>query len=283
MIKTEAFFDTETNTVTYLVWDEQSAEAMVIDSVLDYDPNAARLETRSAEKIISMIEDKELQLKWVLDTHVHADHFSAAYYLSVQTGAKLGMGAQVKNVQSYFGPIYGLAEGSIDLQIFDALFEDGDEFMLGEHTVKTLHTPGHTEACITYLVADMAFVGDTLFMPDYGTARTDFPGGDASTLYKSIQNILSLPDKTRIMVGHDYRPEKRNHYAWESTVVDQRKNVHLCGKSEATYVKLRNARDAMLSTPKLILPALQVNIRGGKLPSVANDGHIYLTIPLNRI
>jgi len=283
MINTKAFFDTDTNTVTYLIWDEDSSEALVIDPVLDYEPHAAHLETRSADNIIALLRNKGLQLTWVLDTHVHADHFSAGHYLREQTGAKLGIGAHVKNVQSYFGPIYGLADGAIDHQIFDALFEDSDTIQLGEHTVKSIYTPGHTAACVTYLIADMAFVGDTLFMPDYGTARTDFPGGDAATLYKSIQNILSLPDETRIMVGHDYRPKGRVDYAWESTVADQRKNIHLRGKSEAMYVDMRNARDATLSVPRLILPALQVNIHGGKLPPVANDGNTYLTIPLNRI
>jgi len=283
MIKSEAFFDADTNTVTYLVWDEVSSEALVIDPVMDYEPHAAQLETRSADEIIAIIRDKGLTLMWALDTHVHADHFSAGYYLREQTGAKLGIGAHIKEVQSFFHPFYALVDGTQNDQIFDALFENGDTIKLGDQLVKTLHTPGHTAACVTYLIADMAFVGDTLFMPDFGTARTDFPGGDAAILYQSIQTILSLPDETRIMVGHDYRPEGRKNYAWESTVANQRKNVHIWGKNEADYVKMRNARDATLNTPKLLLPALQVNIRGGKLPATANDGHRYLKIPLNRL
>jgi len=283
MIKSEAFFDADTNTVTYLVWDEVSSEALVIDPVMDYEPHAAQLETRSADEIIAIIRDKGLTLMWALDTHVHADHFSAGYYLREQTGAKLGIGAHIKEVQSFFHPFYALVDGTQNDQIFDALFENGDTIKLGDQLVKTLHTPGHTAACVTYLIADMAFVGDTLFMPDFGTARTDFPGGDAAILYQSIQTILSLPDETRIMVGHDYRPEGRKNYAWESTVANQRKNIHIWGKNEADYVKMRNARDATLNTPKLLLPALQVNIRGGKLPATANDGHRYLKIPLNRL
>jgi len=283
MIKSEAFFDADTNTVTYLVWDEVSSEALVIDPVMDYEPHAAQLETRSADEIIAIIRDKGLTLMWALDTHVHADHFSAGYYLREQTGAKLGIGAHIKEVQSFFHPFYALVDGTQNDQIFDALFENGDTIKLGDQLVKTLHTPGHTAACVTYLIADMAFVGDTLFMPDFGTARTDFPGGDAAILYQSIQTILSLPDETRIMVGHDYRPEGRKDYAWESTVANQRKNIHIWGKNEADYVKMRNARDATLNTPKLLLPALQVNIRGGKLPATANDGHRYLKIPLNRL
>ncbi len=283
MINTQAFFDTKTNTVTYLVWHDESREALVIDPVLDYEPHAARLDTYSADGVIKAVEDKGLTLTWVLDTHAHADHLSAGHYIREKTGAKLGIGAHIEQVQSFFHPFFGAPNEPIHTETFDALFKDGQTFQLGDNTVKVLFTPGHTAACVTYLIADMAFVGDTLFMPDYGTARADFPGGNSSILYKSIQKILSLPETTRIMVGHDYRPEGRDVHRWESTVADQRKNIHLNGKTEADYVEMRDARDATLSAPRLILPALQVNIHGGALPPVERDGHIYLKIPINRI
>jgi len=283
MINTEAFFDIQTNTVTYLIWDDHSGEAVVIDPVLDYEPHAAHLETCSADKIIQAVGRNQLKLSWVLDTHVHADHLSAGHYLREKTGAKLGIGARISEVQSFFGPVFGMADNVTNHQSFDALFEDGDTLNLGGYEIKVMHTPGHTPACVTYIIEDMAFVGDTLFMPDYGTARADFPGGDASKLFRSIQKILSLPDETRIMVGHDYLPKGRTAYAWESSVLEQRGNIHLIGKTKSEYVDMRQARDATLKAPRLIIPSLQVNIRGGELPQTANDGHKYLKIPINRL
>lgn len=283
MIRTDAFFDTQTNTVTYLVWDAVSLEAMVIDPVLDYEPHAARLETHSADAVLKAVANKELNLTWILDTHVHADHLSAGDYLRQKSGAKLGIGAHIAKVQSVFRPFFAVEENQANTHMFDGLFEDGDTIKLGHHDVKIMHTPGHTAACVTYLIADMAFVGDTLFMPDYGTARADFPGGDAATLYRSIQRILSLPETTRIMTGHDYCPDGRQEHIWESTVEAQKQNVHLVGETEVEYVEMRRKRDATLNAPRLILPALQVNIRGGKLMPPAADGHTYLTIPVNRL
>lgn len=284
MLKTHAFFDTATNTISYLVWQDPLGDAMLIDPVLDYEPKAASLTTESADKILSFIAANKLTLKWVLDTHPHADHLSASDYIRRKTGAKLGIGAGITKVQSTFSPLFLADDVTADGAQFDVLFKDEDSFSLGDDIVRVLHTPGHTTACVTYVVGDMAFVGDTLFMPDYGTARADFPGGDAKTLYRSIQRILKLPEATRIFVGHDYLPKGRTDYHWETTVAEQRaNNIHIHEDiSEEDYVAMRNARDKTLNAPRLILPSLQVNIRAGALPPPAKDGNHYLTIPVNR-
>jgi len=285
MLKTQAFFDHASNTVSYLVWSTPTGEAMLIDPVLNYEPDAAALLTESADVILSVIEAKKLTLTWVLDTHPHADHLSASDYIRRKTGAKLGIGAGIATVQSTFGPIFQAVDVLADGSQFDALFKHEDTFLLGEDIVTVLHTPGHTASCVTYLVGDMAFVGDTLFMPDYGTARTDFPGGNAKDLYASIRLILSLPNETRILVGHDYLPEGRKKYAWESTVALQRaNNIHINDDIiEDDFIAMRNARDKTLKVPKLILQSLQVNIRAGALPPAEKDGHHYLKIPINRL
>ena len=284
MIDIDAHFDTATNTVTYVVTDVETKVAVIIDPVLDYDPHRAALDTDSVDKILAGVRARGLILAWVLDTHVHADHLSAADYVRNKTGAKVGIGAKFTDVQKLFQPMFNIVDGSADDTVFDTLFEDGQDIPFGSTSIRVMHTPGHTPACLTYLIEDAAFVGDTLFMPDYGTARADFPGGDARTLYRSIQKILNLPEKTRIFVGHDYLPEDRDKPAWETTVAQQAaSNIHLRGSSEDAYVAMRELRDAALGAPRLILPSLQVNIRAGALPPAEGDGHTYLKLPVNRL
>lgn len=285
MASLKAFFDDATNTVTYLVWDPDTREAAIIDPVLDFDPAPARLSSRSADKVLAAARDLGLKIEWILDTHAHADHLSAADYLRRETGAKVVIGAEITRIQKTFLPVFGPAGDHPDAKVFDVLLMEGDTLPLGKSLIGVLHTPGHTAACVTYLIDDMAFVGDTLFMPDYGTARTDFPGGDARTLYRSIRKILSLPPETRIFVGHDYLPEGRTAYAWETTVAEQRaKNIHVHdGISEDEFVAMREARDKTLGAPRLILPSLQVNIRAGALPPAEADGQVYLRLPVNRL
>lgn len=285
MPEIRAFFDDDTNTVTYLVWDRDTRRAAIIDPVLDFDPAPARLSTKSADEVLAAAEAEGLTVIWALDTHAHADHLSAADYVRQKTGAKVGIGAHITEVQKTFRPVFGPTPDQPDETVFDALFEDGDEFPLGNLSVRVLHTPGHTAACVTYVIGDAAFVGDTVFMPDYGTARTDFPGGDAHALYRSVRRILDLPPETRIFVGHDYLPEDRQEYAWEATVAEHRaKNIHIHdGVSEDAFVEMRTSRDKTLAAPRLILPSLQVNIRAGHLPPPESDGQVYLRLPVNRL
>jgi glyoxylase-like metal-dependent hydrolase (beta-lactamase superfamily II) len=278
----QAFFDKATNTVTYLVSDPATRVAAIIDPVLDFDPKAARVTTTSAATVLAAVREQDLDLQWILETHAHADHLSAADHLRAETGAKVVIGDEIRTVQHTFGELF---EAEADRRVFDRLVAEGDSLALGELTVRVLHTPGHTPACVTYLVGDAAFVGDTLFMPDYGTARADFPGGDAATLYRSIRKILTLPPETRIFVGHDYLPADRDAYAWETTVADERTaNVHVHdGVAEADFVAMREARDATLAAPTLILPSLQVNIRAGALPDPSRSGRVFLKLPVNAI
>ena len=278
----KAFFDQATSTVTYLVWDVATGEAAVIDPVLDYEPRAAKVSTTSAGAVLKVVAERRLTLKWILETHAHADHLSAADHLRRATGAKVASGERITEVQALFGEMFGARDVIPDGRAFDRLFADGDQLTIGETPIKAMHTPGHTPGCVTYLVGDAAFVGDTLFMPDYGTARADFPGGDASALYRSIQRILSLPPETRIFVGHDYLPEGRDRRAWETTVAEQHaRNVHIHeGVSESEFVALRHARDATLPPPTLILPSLQVNIRAGAMPPPDDNGRVYLKLPV---
>jgi glyoxylase-like metal-dependent hydrolase (beta-lactamase superfamily II) len=285
VLEIKAFFETTTATVTYLVWDGASLAAAIIDPVMDYEPKAARLSSESADAVLAHAQELGLKIEWVLDTHAHADHLSAAHYIRAKTGAQIGIGAQIVDVQKAFAPLFNAADVQTDGQVFDRLFDDGARFSLGELTIEVLHTPGHTPACVTYLIEDAAFVGDTLFMPDYGTARADFPGGDATTLYHSIRRILDLPASTRIFVGHDYLPVGRSEFAWESTVAEQRaENIHIHdGIDEARFVAMRQSRDRTLAPPLLILPSLQVNIRAGSLPPPESDGQIYLKLPVNRL
>lgn len=282
--KVHAFFDEATNTVTYVVAEPHGQACAVIDSVLDFDYASGRTDTRSADAVIAFIRDQGLRLEWILETHVHADHLSAAPYIQEAIGGKIGIGEKIVVVQDTFGKVFN--EGTRfrrDGSQFDRLFKDGDSVMVGQMRVDAIHTPGHTPACMTFVIGDAAFVGDTLFMPDYGTARCDFPGGSAEVMYDSIQRILSLPDETRIFVCHDYKAPGREEYAWETTVAEEKAfNKHIgAGKPKEEFVAMRKARDATLSMPKLIIPSLQVNMRAGQMPEPADNGLSYLKVPIN--
>jgi len=277
-----AFFDEPTNTVSYLVADPQTRRAAMIDPVLDYDPKSGEVDTRSVNEMLAAARDLGYEIEWSLETHAHADHLSASPYVKAKTGAKIGIGERIKEVQRIFRPVFDATDLKTDGSDFDHLFTDGEHFRIGSLDVEVLHTPGHTPACITYRIGNAAFVGDTLFMPDYGTARADFPGGDAHALYRSIQRLLNLPPDTRLFMCHDYKAPGRDHYAWETTVRDEReKNVHVHrGVSEEEFVAMRNARDATLSAPTLLLPSIQVNMRAGRFPAAENNGVRYLKIPV---
>ncbi len=277
------FFDGATHTVTYLVSDPATGAAAIIDPVLDYDPAAARTSTGSIERVLEAVHERGLKLERVLETHAHADHVTGADEIRNRTGAPIGIGEKITRVQKTFGDLFEATDVTPDAVVFDETYADGARFALGSLTVEVMHTPGHTPACVSYRIGDAAFVGDTLFMPDYGTARCDFPGGDARTLYRSIQKILSLPDATRVFVGHDYLPEGRTDFRWETSVGEEKANIHLAGRSEDDYVAMREARDATLPPPQLILPALQVNIRAGALPPAEASGRRFLKLPLNAI
>jgi glyoxylase-like metal-dependent hydrolase (beta-lactamase superfamily II) len=281
----EPFFDPATNTVTYLVHDPVTREAAIIDPVLDFTANNAAIATTSADAVLAAAEAQGLTVRWLLETHAHADHLSAAHYLRERTGAPIVIGAVITQVQAIFAPLFEADDVTPDGSQFDRLVEGGDTLALGELTINVMHTPGHTPACVTYVIGDAAFVGDTLFMPDFGTARTDFPGGDAAALYRSVRAILDLPPATRIFVGHDYLPAGRTDIRWETTVAEQRAaNVHVHdGVSEEAFVAMRTARDAQLAAPQLILPSLQVNIRAGALPPPSAAGHIYLRLPVGAL
>ena len=282
--KVHAFFDEATNTITYVVSDPTGSACGVIDSVLDFDYASGRTDTRSADAVITYIRDQGLDLHWILETHVHADHLSAAPYIQERLGGKIGIGANITVVQDTFGKVFN--EGTRfqrDGSQFDQLFREGDSFHIGQMRGDVLHTPGHTPACLTYVIGDAAFVGDTLFMPDFGTARCDFPGGSAEVMYESVQKILTLPETTRIFVAHDYKAPGRDDFAWETTVGDQKRlNIHVgAGKSRADFVAMRTARDASLGMPKLIIPSLQVNMRAGHMPEPEDNGTTYLKVPVN--
>ncbi|MGC3937541.1 MBL fold metallo-hydrolase [Roseobacter sp. EG26] len=281
-----AFFDAATNTVSYVVQDPQGSSCAIVDSVLDFDHASGRTNTTSADNVISFVETNGLQVQWILETHVHADHLSAAPYLQDKLGGKIGIGDQITEVQNTFGKVFNEGtEFQRDGSQFDRLFGDGDSFHIGQMRADVMHTPGHTPACMTYVLGDAAFVGDTLFMPDFGTARCDFPGGSAHDLYRSIQRILSLPDDTRIFVGHDYKAPGREEFAWETTVGAQKtRNVHIGqGQDEDSFVEMRQARDATLGMPKLILPSLQVNMRAGNMPEPDQNGDVMLKLPINKL
>jgi glyoxylase-like metal-dependent hydrolase (beta-lactamase superfamily II) len=280
---THAQFDEATNTVSYVVWDPATRQAAIIDPVLDYDHRSGHASHRSADALLAFVAEQGLTVAWILETHAHADHLSAAPWLKEKTGAPIGIGEHIRDVQRTFAPVFGLDDVSGDGREFDRLFRDGETFPLGRLEVRVMHTPGHTPACVSYRIGDAVFVGDTLFMPDYGTARADFPGGDARTLYRSIHALLSLPDDTRLFLCHDYKAPGRDHYAWETTVADEKaRNVHIGGGvTEEDYVKMREARDATLAAPVLLLPSLQVNIRAGQLPEPEASGRRYLKIPLD--
>jgi glyoxylase-like metal-dependent hydrolase (beta-lactamase superfamily II) len=280
----ESFFDEPTNTVSHVVHDPVSREAAVIDSVLDYDPAAGRTSFASADAIIAHVKAEGLTVTWLLETHAHADHLSAAPYLKEHLGGQLAIGREIIHVQNVFGKIFNEGtEFARDGSEFDRLFDDGDTFRIGGLEAIALHVPGHTPADLAYVIGDAVFTGDTLFMPDYGTARADFPGGDSRQLFRSIRRLMALPEQTRLFLCHDYKAAGRDTFAWETTVGAQRAgNVHVHeGVGEDEFVAMRNARDATLSMPKLILPSIQVNIRGGHLPEPESNGTRYLKIPLD--
>ena len=281
-----SFFDPATFTVTYVVHDPASREAAIIDSVLDFDPASGRTSTASADAVIDYVTSHNLKVIWLLETHAHADHFSAAPYLQEKLGGKIAIGEQITTVQGVFGKLFNAGtEFARDGSQFDALFKDGDTFTIGALPVTVMHVPGHTPACIAYVVGDAVFVGDTMFTPDYGTARADFPGGDARTLFRSLRRILSLPAETRLFMCHDYLPKGRTEYVWETTVAAEREgNVHAHdGITEDEFVAMREARDATLDMPRLILPSVQVNMRAGHLPPPDDNGVIYLKLPVNAV
>lgn len=281
-----AFFDEATNTVTYVVSDPSSNLCVIIDPVLDFDAASGRTSTKSADAVIDFTRANDLEVAWILETHAHADHLSAAQYLKEKTDGSTGIGKRITETQQIFKDVFNLGDGfSTDGRQFDRLFDDGEVIDAGGLQIHVIHTPGHTPACVTYLVGDAAFVGDTLFMPDFGTARVDFPGGDAATLYRSIQRIYQLPDQTRLFMCHDYKAPGRDEYAWQTTVAEQRaENVHIReGISEQEFIEFRKERDATLGVPKLILPSIQVNIRAGRMPAVEDNGVVYLKLPVDAI
>nr|WP_024308612.1 MBL fold metallo-hydrolase [Pseudomonas sp. P818] len=278
------FFDPATYTYSYVVADPATRHCAIVDSVLDYDPASGRTSCDSADRIIAYVRSRGLQVQWLLETHVHADHLSAAPYLKRELGGQLGIGENITVVQNTFGKLFNAgSDFATDGSQFDRLFADGDEFHIGEIRAQAMHTPGHTPACMTYLIGDAGFVGDTLFMPDYGTARCDFPGGDASTLFRSIQKLFALPGETRLFMCHDYKAPGRDDFHYQTNVAEQRAhNVHVHqGIAEADFVAMRRERDAGLDMPALILPSVQVNMRAGQLPPAEDNGIHYLKIPLN--
>lgn len=285
-VQVRSFFDEASFTVTHVLSDPASGKAAIIDSVLDFDPASGRTSTSSADALIAYIREQDLEVEWLLETHAHADHLSAAPYLQEQLGGKLAIGRHILTVQETFGKIFN--EGTRfarDGSQFDHLFDEGDRFSVGSIPAIALHVPGHTPADMAYVIGDTVFIGDTLFMPDYGSARADFPGGDAHVLYRSVRRLLSLPESTRLFLCHDYKAPGRDTYAWETTVAEQRSgNVHLHdGISEDDFVAMRKARDATLDMPRLILPSIQVNMRGGHFPEPEENGVSYLKLPLNRL
>ena len=285
-LQVDAFFDKDTFTVTYVIADRDTQACAVIDPVLDFDPASGRTSHGAADAVIAHIRKAGLTLDWILETHAHADHLSAAAYIKATLGGRTGIGEHIVDVQKIFGRVFNLKDGfSPDGSQFDRLFADGDTFAVGSLLGRVMHTPGHTPACVTYVIGAAAFVGDTLFMPDYGSARADFPGGDARTLYRSMRRILELPDATRIFTCHDYGTSSRPGFAWESTVAQQRRgNIHVHdGIGEETFVEMRSARDRTLDMPRLILPSIQVNIRAGALPPAEDNGVSYLKLPVNAL
>jgi len=281
-----SFFDETTNAACYVVKDPTTNSCAIVDSILDFDQAAGRTHTRHADNLIEFITSRGWETQWIIETHVHADHLSAAPYLAQKLNGKIAIGANIDAVQKVFGKIFNAGtEFEMDGSQFDRLFEDGDTFKIGDLEVEVIHTPGHTPACVTYIMGDAAIIGDTMFMPDFGTARADFPGGSATDLYKSIQRILALPDETRLFLCHDYKAPGRNEFCWETTVGEQKAhNLHVGGgKTETEFVEFRTKRDSQLSMPKLIIPSIQVNMRAGHMPPPEDDGKTYLKVPINQI
>jgi len=278
------FFDEPTNTVSYVVADPSTHKCAVIDSLLDYDAASGRTDTASANRLIAFVKEKGYQVEWIIDTHVHADHLTAAPYIREQLGGKTSIGAHIADVQRVFGDIFNAGQSfHTDGCQFDHLFKAGETYMIGSIEAHAMHTPGHTPACMSHLIGDAIFVGDTIFMPDFGTARCDFPGGDAGTLYDSVQKLFTLPEETRMFLCHDYKAPGRDEFVWETTVGQQkRRNIHVkSGTSREAFIKMRTSRDATLAMPKLILPSVQVNMRAGGLPPAEENGKRYMKIPIN--
>ncbi|MEQ8405010.1 MAG: MBL fold metallo-hydrolase [Oceanicaulis sp.] len=282
----KTFFDEETFTFSHVVSDPETKRAAIVDSVLNYDPKSGRTAKTGADEIIAYVTEAGLTVDWILETHVHADHLSAAPYLKEKLGGRLAIGSNIKTVQDVFGKVFNAGtEFQRDGSQFDHLFEDGEQFAVGSIQAKAIHTPGHTPACMVFVIGDAAFVGDTIFMPDFGTARCDFPGGDARELYRSIQKIFALPDETRLFMCHDYKAPGRDHYAFETTVGEEKaNNIHVGGgKTEDDFVKMRTARDAQLAMPALILPSVQINMRAGALPPAEDNGVRYMKLPIDAL
>ena len=282
----KGFFDPETFTISYVVTDPETKTCAVIDSLLNYDPASGRTKTTSADELIAYVRENNLECEWIIDTHVHADHLTAAPYIKAQLGGKTAIGDHITVVQNVFSKIFKEGQSfHTDGRQFDHLFADGETYSIGRLQGKAIHTPGHTPACMSHLIGDAVFVGDTIFMPDFGTARADFPGGDAGQLFRSIRRLLSLPDETRLFLCHDYKAPGRDEYAWETTVKQQREeNVHVKdGVTEEDFVAMRTSRDKTLAMPKLIMPSVQVNIRGGRLPEPEDNGVSYIKIPVNAV
>jgi glyoxylase-like metal-dependent hydrolase (beta-lactamase superfamily II) len=281
-VEIRAFFDEPTNTVTYLVWDKETGSGVVIDPVLDFDAASGEVDTKSVEHVLAAASAEQIRIEWVLETHVHADHLSGAPLVRAHTGARIGIGEHITDVQHIFRPIFNASDLKPDGGDFDALFADGASFQVGGMTVEVLYTPGHTPADVSYKIGDAVFVGDTLFMPDYGTARADFPGGDARQLYRSIHRLLALPPETRLYMCHDYKAPGRDHFAWETTVkaqIETNRHVH-DGVTEDEFVTMRAERDAQLSAPKLLIPSIQVNMRGGRFPPATSSGVHFILVPV---
>ncbi|MEL7558707.1 MBL fold metallo-hydrolase [Stutzerimonas chloritidismutans] len=284
--RVEAFFDPATFTYSYVVSDPETRQCALIDSVLDYDPASGRTSHVGAERLVDYVREHDLEVQWLLETHVHADHLSGAPYLKQRLGGTLAIGDQITVVQNTFGSLFNAgSEFATDGRQFDRLFHDGDVFQVGHIQARAIHTPGHTPACMTYVIGDAAFVGDTLFMPDYGTARCDFPGGNARTLYQSIQKLFTLPAETRVFMCHDYKAPGREEFRYETSIAAEREcNIHVhSGISEDDFVAMRTARDATLAMPTLILPSVQINMHGGELPAPESNGTRYLKIPLDAL
>ncbi|MFK8028785.1 MAG: MBL fold metallo-hydrolase [Gammaproteobacteria bacterium] len=280
------FFDEATNTISYVVVDDESRQCAIIDSLLDYDPAAGRTATDSADRLIDFVRKNDLTCEWIIDTHVHADHLTAAPYIRDKLGGKTAIGDQISVVQKVFGDVFNAGQSfHTDGRQFDHLFTAGESYQIGNIQAKAIATPGHTPVCTSHLIGDALFVGDTIFMPDFGTARCDFPGGDAGVLFDSIQALFELPDDTRMFLCHDYKAPGRDEYAWETTVGEQkRSNVHVkTGTTKEAFIAQRTARDAQLGMPKLILPSVQINMRAGNLPPVEDNGKHYMKIPINAL
>ena len=282
----QGFFDDATNTISYVVWDPSTDKAAIVDSLLDFDQASGRTSTQSADQLIAFVRDKGLTVEWIIDTHVHADHLTAAPYIKSQLGGRTGIGEHISTVQKVFARIFNEGQSfHTDGSQFDHLFKDGETYRIGTIEAKAIHTPGHTPACMSHLIGDALFVGDTIFMPDFGTARGDFPGGDAGTLFDSIQKLFSLPDETRVFLCHDYKAPGRDEFVWETTIGEEKAhNIHVkTGTTREAFIKMRTERDATLAMPKLILPSVQINMRAGNLPEPEDNGQRYMKLPINAL